>query len=81
MGEWVRNLDNFVDLILWSLTANEEVMLEHFLLEDAMSKPYHHRDNIRLENSGFDRDTNFTWCQFYRPIRESISQCGSEAAV
>ena len=45
-------------------------MLEHYLLEDATSKPYHHRDNIRLESSGFDRDTNFTWCQFYRPIRE-----------
>jgi len=56
-----------------SLT-DETVMLEHFLLEDAMSKPYHHRDNIRLENSGFDRDTNFTWCQFYRPIREYSSQ-------
>ena len=56
------------------LTADETVMLEHFLLEDAMSKPYHHRDNIRLENSGFDRDTNFTWCQFYRPIREYSSQ-------
>ena len=54
-------------------------MLEHFLLEDATSRPYHHRDNIRLENSGFDRDTNFTWCQFYRPIREYIGQWGSEA--
>jgi len=50
-------------------SANEAVMLEHFLLENANSKPYHHRDNIRLESSGFDRDTNFTWCQFYRPIR------------
>ena len=44
--------------------------LEHFLLgEEPNSRLYHHRDDIRLENYGFDRETNYTWCEFYRPIR------------
>jgi hypothetical protein len=48
--------------------SGNKVILEHFLLEDASSEPYLHRDPIRLERFDVDSETNFTWCEFMRPI-------------
>ena len=44
------------------------MILEHYLLEDSASEPHLHRDDIRLEKFDYDPLTNFTWCEFYRPI-------------
>ena len=48
----------------------QSVIIEHFLLENSDSEPYHHRDDsIRLDNSEFDPDDeDFVWCEFSRPI-------------
>ncbi|XP_059099683.1 uncharacterized protein LOC131893607 [Tigriopus californicus] len=69
IGQDSKNLRN-MDMMACQRDDNT-VMLRHYLLEDSTSRPYRHRQRIRLQNFDVDRETDFVWCQFQRPINPS----------
>ena len=55
--------------IIISLITGQNIKLGHFLVENKFGPPFLHRSTLRLTGSDVDRQDNFIWCQFRRPVR------------
>ena len=50
-------------------SAGQNIRLGHYLVENKFGPPFLHRSSLRLTGSDVDRQDNFIWCQFRRPVR------------
>lgn len=67
LGNDVSRLRN-MDLAV-CYRKGDQVMLNHYLVEDSTTKPFEHRARLRMTDSGIDYETGYAWCAFRRPMR------------